>query len=123
MALKKFCRKTGCNNLTTDIYCEAHKVSRYSYDKHRESAAKRGYDHRWRKGRLKFLQKHPLCKHCFDAGKLTGATVVDHILPHKGDRKLFWNRKNWQGLCDSCHSVKTAKEDGGFGNGLHNDCN
>lgn len=116
MALKKFCRKTGCKNLTTGKYCEAHKVRGYSYDQHRESAAKRGYDHRWRKERLKFLEKNPICKYCFDAGKLTEATVVDHIIPHKGDKKLFWNRKNWQGLCESCHGIKTAKEDGGYGN-------
>ncbi|WP_186318376.1 HNH endonuclease, partial [Bacillus pumilus] len=24
---------------------------------------------------------------------------------------------NWQPLCASCHNRKTAKEDGGFGNG------
>jgi hypothetical protein len=34
--------------------------------------------------------------------------------------KVIWNcfgmRRNWQSLCDSHHSRKTAKEDGGFGN-------
>jgi 5-methylcytosine-specific restriction protein A len=38
------------------------------------------------------------------------ATEVDHIIPHKGDMKLFWDSDNWQGLCKSCHSKKTAKE-------------
>ncbi|WP_144469068.1 HNH endonuclease signature motif containing protein, partial [Bacillus pumilus] len=38
--------------------------------------------------------------------------------PHKGDKKLFWDSSNWQPLCASCHNRKTAKEDGGFGNGL-----
>ncbi|PZM62604.1 HNH endonuclease [Paenibacillus dendritiformis] len=121
MALKKFCRKTGCKNLTTDAYCNEHQHNGYSYDQHRESASKRGYDHRWRKARIRFLREHPLCKQCYEDGRLTAATVVDHIIPHKGDKELFWDRKNWQGLCESCHGVKTAKEDGGFGNELYND--
>ena len=47
-------------------------------------------------------------------GRRTPATVVDHIVPHKGDKKLFWDSGNWQPLCGPCHSRKTAKEDGGF---------
>ncbi|KAE8545359.1 hypothetical protein F6453_2331 [Marinobacter nauticus] len=31
--------------------------------------------------------------------------------------KLFWDDSNWQALCHSCHSEKTASEDSGFGNG------
>ncbi|WP_085981300.1 MULTISPECIES: HNH endonuclease signature motif containing protein [unclassified Paenibacillus] len=49
-----------------------------------------------------------------DKGKLEPATVVDHITPHKGDMGLFWDQGNWQPLCATCHSIKTAKEDGGF---------
>jgi len=60
---------------------------------------------------------HPLCEECKRNGRLTPAVVVDHIIPHKGNRELFWNEKNWQALCKSCHDRKTAKEDGGFGNG------
>ena len=41
--------------------------------------------------------------------------VVDHIIPHKGDKVLFWDRSNWQPLCKTCHDTKTAREDGGFG--------
>ncbi|WP_309242099.1 HNH endonuclease [Paenibacillus sp. S150] len=37
-------------------------------------------------------------------------------MPHKGDMELFWNEANWQPLCASCHGIKTAKEDGGYGN-------
>ncbi|MFR3634507.1 MAG: HNH endonuclease [Sutterella sp.] len=36
--------------------------------------------------------------------------------PHKGDMALFWDQSNWQPLCHTCHSKKTAREDGGFGN-------
>jgi 5-methylcytosine-specific restriction protein A len=57
-----------------------------------------------------------MCVHCEEHGEDTAATVVDHIIPHKGDKRLFWDIKNWQPLCASCHGIKTAKEDGGFGN-------
>ncbi|WP_348271565.1 HNH endonuclease [Bosea sp. Leaf344] len=32
------------------------------------------------------------------------ATTVDHIIPHRGDRALFWNCANWQPLCTHCHN-------------------
>lgn len=43
------------------------------------------------------------------------ATVVDHIIPHKGDYERFWDRSGWQSLCKRCHDQKTVHEDGGFG--------
>lgn len=45
--------------------------------------------------------------------RLTVATVVDHIVPHKGDQTLFWNEANWQPLCKLCHdSLKQKQEHG-----------
>ena len=42
------------------------------------------------------------------------ATVVDHIVPHKGDMALFWDKSNWQGLCAHCHnSHKQRREKSG----------
>lgn len=41
---------------------------------------------------------------------------MDHIIPHRGDQKLFWDKTNWQAMSGPCHSRKTASEDGGFGN-------
>ncbi len=41
--------------------------------------------------------------------------VCDHIVPHKGDQRLFWDPENRQTLCEHCHNRKTALEDGGFG--------
>ena len=26
------------------------------------------------------------------------------IVAHKGDKRLFWDRSNWQPLCVTCHS-------------------
>ncbi len=37
-------------------------------------------------------------------GHVTAATVVDHIVPHRGDNALFWDSaNNWQSLCGPCH--------------------
>ncbi|WP_163854613.1 HNH endonuclease [Paenibacillus elgii] len=114
----KPCSRAGCPELTRERYCTKHKQEvGQQYERRRGSAHARGYDNRWRKYRLQYLAEHPLCVECKKQNRLTAANVVDHIEPHKGDYFLFWNPKNHQGLCDSCHSTKTAREDGGFGNG------
>lgn len=81
----------------------------------RKSAHKRGYDSKWRIARKRFLSFHPLCASHLQNDHWVPATVVDHIVPHKGDYDLFWDEKNWQALCKKCHDHKTATEDGGFG--------
>lgn len=63
----------------------------------------RPYNSRWRKARATFLAAHPLCVMCAKAGRVTAATVVDHIKPHKGDQRLFWDTANWQPLCKTHH--------------------
>ena len=68
------------------------------------SSSAKGYGYRWQQARLEYLKRNPLCVECRKQGRITQATVVDHIVPHKGDRTLFWRRSNWQPLCASCHS-------------------
>ncbi|MBJ7887986.1 HNH endonuclease signature motif containing protein [Bacillus licheniformis] len=116
----KPCNEPGCPTLTREGYCKQHKRDKPVYDQYRESAARRGYDSKWRKARQGYLSKHPFCVSCMKEGRRVPATVVDHITPHKGDKKLFWDSSNWQPLCAPCHSRKTAKEDGGFGNRTSN---
>lgn len=81
----------------------------------RPSARQRGYTSKWEKARKAYLAEHPLCETCRRAGRITAATVVDHITPHRGDYKMFWDRKNWQPLCDAapwrCHSSKKQSEE------------
>ena len=60
-------------------------------------------------GSVKALE-HPLCAECLKNGVLTPATVVDHIVPHRGDHALFWDEQNWQPLCKDCHDRKTGQE-------------
>lgn len=75
----------------------------------RPSAHERGYNWRWRRARLLFLAENPLCRTCEDSGKITAATVVDHIIPHRGNQALFWNVSNWRATCSACHASKTAR--------------
>lgn len=76
------------------------------HDARRPSARARGYNHEWRKARAEYLADHPYCRMCGHP-----ASVVDHIIPHRGDKRLFWHRTNWQPLCQPCHdSVKQRQE-------------
>ena len=77
----------------------------------RPSAGRRGYDSDWRALRTRYLQVHPVCE---VGGCSRAAVAVDHVVPMaRGGERLSWD--NLQGLCASCHSRKTALQDGGFG--------
>lgn len=72
------------------------------------------YGSAWQRARLAFLRKHPLCADHAERGMVVEATVVDHKIPHKGDRALFWDSSNWQSLCKLCHDGwKQRQERGG----------
>ncbi len=107
------CKRAGCAALTSNTYCEAHRPKQID---NRLSAAHRGYTSKWSKARKTYLAKRPWCEECERQSKRAPAAEVDHIIPHCGDMVLFWSKNNWQGLCKSCHSTKTAQKDGGFGN-------
>ena len=69
------------------------------------------YDsNRWKLASKNYLYDHPLCINCMAHGRITTPTETDHIIPHKGDEKLFWDTDNWQPLCSKCHKIKTAME-------------
>lgn len=114
------CRK--CGRLTTNKsgMCDAHELlaqdQRKAYDKQRGTATQRGYTSAWARYSKQYRLEHPLCVECLKEGKLTPATCVDHIIPHKGDMRLFWDESNWRSLCTTCHNKATASKDGGFGN-------
>jgi 5-methylcytosine-specific restriction enzyme A len=80
----------------------------------RRKTAERGYGGRWQRERLLFLNQHPLCSMCEAEGRITVATVVDHITPHRGDAGLMWDWSNWQSLCKPHHDRdKQALDKGG----------
>lgn len=106
------CNQMGCHVLTEQTYCDKHK-RQPEYG--RKSACKRGYGRRWQSVSKAYLANHPFCVRCLENKLYTRSEVVDHIIPHKGDMELFWDKNNWQALCKTCHDRKTATEDGGFG--------
>ena len=104
------CRHPGCAALVPygQKYCDKHKGL---HPEEQRSAASRGYGRAWQKASKRYLEAHPLCVACLKEGKYTRATVVDHIKPHRGDKALFWDERNWQALCKRHHDVKTGRED------------
>lgn len=88
----------------------------------RGSARERGYDSRWERYRRAYLLRHPLCVECAAGAPLPGgvtprgitpATVVDHIRPHKGDHRLFWDPANHRSVCRPHHDARV--DEGDFG--------
>lgn len=108
--MKRICAYPGCKDyaVKNSKFCEKHKplsasgtTSKYKYM----------YDRtKWRKRSREFLTENIWCVECLKQGKYVLATEVDHIIPHEGNEKLFWDEKNWQPLCTACHSRKTMEE-------------
>lgn len=117
IAPSTLCAHAGCNaKAVAHGRCQRHQAkasppiampAKPRYKDNRPSAHKRGYDGRWRKARLAYLDDNPLCVMCQANGLLVPATVVDHIIPHRGNQHRFWDMDNWQALCKSCHDHKT----------------
>lgn len=113
------CAFSGCPNLTREgVYCDEHRaLERKKYDGQRGTSSQRGYGSRWRKLRKMFLNAHPLCVDPYgihaQVGETVPATEVDHIVAKKDGGTDEWS--NLQGLCKSCHSRKTAREDSRWG--------
>jgi 5-methylcytosine-specific restriction enzyme A len=113
------CAHRGCPAVVRGSrYCEEHKSEGRGYDQVRGSANDRGYGSQWGTLRKIVLAEEPLCRdiwgvHARD-GEVVPTTDVDHIVPR--EQGGTDDRSNLQGLCHSCHSIKTAREDGGFGN-------
>ena len=109
------CSKPGCKNycVAGSNYCSEHQRPKIEQgSRNTTSEWKNMYGAKWRKARENFLlqPENHYCVECMKRGCYTPATEVDHIVPHKGDNKLFWDRKNWQALCKPCHSAKTMRE-------------
>ncbi|WP_040619343.1 HNH endonuclease [Rhodovulum sp. PH10] len=66
---------------------------------------------RWQRLRDEvFLRDLCTCRRC---GRVTSddARVCDHVEPHRGDERLFWDAANLQTLCKDCHDrLKQSEE-------------
>ena len=65
---------------------------------------------RWRKLRQQQLRQEPLCRMCREAGRVTAATVCDHVEPHRGDEAKFWGGP-FQSLCAAHHDGRKQREE------------
>jgi len=98
---RRRCLYPGCPELVNagETYCSAHKPVHKNDNSH--------YDRRWRAFREVYLAKHPLCLECQNAGRLTPATEIHHIIPVEDDGTD--REDNLMPLCKSCHARKTAE--------------
>lgn len=118
LAAYRPCRHRGCPALSRTGYCPDHETDRLAYyhtayaaiDQSRPTSRQRGYDTRWTAYSKARLARHPLCEEHRRNGQLVRATCTDHIVPHRGDMRIFWDKTNHQSLCLSCNSKKSAKE-------------
>jgi 5-methylcytosine-specific restriction protein A len=63
----------------------------------------------WARLRAYALRRSPFCQ-CGESECRRRATVVDHRVPHRGDKRTFWNVANLQTLSKRCHDRKTGRE-------------
>jgi len=97
----RFCSFPRCRQLVRRGRCREHNTDRNLYN----LAA-------WRHPvwglRARVLREQPFCAGPGCTRALTQRDAeVDHIRPHGGDRRLFLDRRNLQGLCKACHAAKT----------------
>lgn len=58
--------------------------------------------------RKRLFTEHPLCCYCLKEGRVTAASIRDHIVPlQEGGSE---DDSNVQALCKSCHDIKTHEE-------------
>ncbi|WP_347335991.1 HNH endonuclease [Rhodopseudomonas palustris] len=91
--------------VASGVMCRCQIERKAQADKRRPTARQRGYDSKWQHESKAFLAR-PENRFCAcGCGRI--ADVVDHIKPHRGDMKLFWDRNNWQPMASSpCHSSR-----------------
>lgn len=104
-SMLKACSYPGCTTLVRTGRCKEHPY----LDAHDAESEKLYHTARWARIRKRQLAKDPWCAQCLLQDVYTPATVVDHVIPHRGDPVKFY-RGPFQSLCKTCHDRKTAKE-------------
>jgi 5-methylcytosine-specific restriction protein A len=46
---------------------------------------------------------------CAICGQVALSLHADHVIPHDGNPRLFWDRNNLQALCPTCHARKSRE--------------
>nr|WP_166177014.1 HNH endonuclease signature motif containing protein [Altererythrobacter segetis] len=85
-------------------------TARKPWQHKRQSPSARGYDAEHRRIRAQLLKEQPLCEECQRKGRVTVATIADHIVPLSRGGKT--ERSNYQALCRGCSDRKTLADAG-----------
>jgi 5-methylcytosine-specific restriction enzyme A len=105
------CRYPRCPNLATQHgYCDQHKQqAQQQQDRERGNSSERGYDWRWQRIRLNYINSHPLCLDCYEMipRQITAATEVHHIIALRDGGTS--DDSNLRPLCKACHNKRTLK--------------
>jgi 5-methylcytosine-specific restriction enzyme A len=80
---------------------------------YREQAAKWYKSKQWQQLRQHILTKHPYCQCPYHKGadRSAPSEVVDHITPHRGDKRTFFNASNLQGMSKHCHDKHKQRQE------------
>lgn len=60
--------------------------------------------------RAAHLRRHPLCVRCLAQGRVTAASVLDHIIPIRAAPEKQHDPSNHQSLCAEHHREKTLED-------------
>lgn len=100
------CAEPRCPALVPSGRCPAHAHQQETRRPNRD-VRRWYYTARW--ARLRVAVLLAACHTCTACGQVCLVLDVDHVIPHRGDPLLFWDRNNLQALCKSCHSQKTTR--------------
>jgi 5-methylcytosine-specific restriction protein A len=110
------CGAPSCRKVAEQCsrYCEEHKD--YDVQREKQQKQKRWWGKwyataQWSNLRKLVLARDPLCMWPENGGCTKPSTIADHKIPHRGDRSLWADMNNLQGLCAHHHGIKTARED------------
>ena len=83
----------------------------YDRSRRRDQPWRRFYSTlQWRALRARQLTSEPYCERHKARGETVLATIVHHVLPHRGDWHLFITSE-LQSLCKSCHDSEAQAEE------------
>jgi 5-methylcytosine-specific restriction endonuclease McrA len=64
----------------------------------------------WKQRRRDQLAREPNCRRCAGLGKVVPATIANHVIPHRGNPKLFWHGE-LESVCKPHHDATIQAEE------------
>lgn len=65
----------------------------------------------WKAAKADQLNREPFCQRPVHRGREVWAIIVNHKIPHKGDRRLFLDPNNHESCCKPCHDGPIQREE------------